>query len=171
MIGILWLVEIVNIFLLHNLNRFGILPRTIKGLLGIPLAPFLHASIAHAISNTVPLFILGTIVLIKQRENFIQTVSMIVLLGGFIVWLFGSRSFHFGASGLVFGLFGYLVAQGLYRTDLISFLLAVFVFIGYGSILWGVLPIYPGISWIGHVGGLVSGVYVAYHEKTGKFFL
>ncbi len=164
-VAVIWIVEAVNLFSGHDLCRFGILPRSTFGLVGIVLSPFLHVSLTHALVNTPPLFILGTIVLLHGQKKFFHTISVIIIIGGLALWLIGNPGFHCGASGLIFGLFGYLVARGIFRKSVTSFIVALVVFFAYGSILWGVLPLNPGVSFMGHLTGLGAGVLAARLDK------
>lgn len=164
-IAILWAVETVNFFLFGNsLTSYGILPRTMIGLPGIILWPFLHANYYHLISNTTPLVVMGWFVALHGKDNFIKISSFISVLSGIMVWIFAfSSGFHVGASGLLCGYFGYLVANGIIKRNQMSVLISIFVIFFYGSsILFGLLPIFPGVSWEGHLFGLIAGVAAAY---------
>ena len=124
-VAILWVVQIVNLFMDYGLNQYGLVPRTIEGLRGIPLSPFLHGGFGHLISNSVPLLILGGLVAVRGQANFVGVTLFVVFVGGLAVWCLGrpwpwddiQGVVHVGASGLVFGYFGYLVAPGLVRAQ------------------------------------------------------
>jgi membrane associated rhomboid family serine protease len=158
---LLWLIEVVNMFLDHRLNRWGILPRTLPGLVGIPLSPFLHGNFAHLLLNTVPLVTLGGFVALQGKRIFFTVSLWVIFLSGAALWLFGRSAYHVGASTLIFGYFGYLVARGWYERSVTALLIALLVLVLYGSIVWGVLPTRPYISWEGHLFGLLAGVLVA----------
>ena len=157
----IWVVELVNAPLDHRLTSLGIVPRSIPGLIGIPLSPFIHGSFGHVVSNTIPLLVLGGIIAFQGRQKLLEVSVIIIALGGTGVWLLGRSSFHVGASGLVFGYFGYLVARGLYDRSAASILVAVAVFVLYGGLLFGVLPVLSFVSWEGHLFGLMAGVFAA----------
>ena len=90
-------------------DQFGIVPRRWSGLIGIPLAPFLHRGWSHLAANSLPFAILGLFVIGRGERTFWAVSAGIVVLGGLAVWLFGrGQSVHVGASGLIFGYFGYL---------------------------------------------------------------
>jgi len=108
-VALLWSIECVNALLDHRLNRWGILPRTLAGLWGIPLSPFLHGSFAHLILNTVPLVTLGGFVAFYGARIFLAVSLWIILLSGGALWLLGRSAYHVGASSVLFGYFGYLV--------------------------------------------------------------
>ena len=161
-VAAIWIVEIVNFFLGHSLSSWGILPRTVGGLIGIPLAPFLHAGLWHAVSNTMPLLILGALTLIGGKSRFWPQTVGIVLLSGVLVWLFARGAIHVGASGLVFGYFGALLARAYFERSLVAIAIAGVTMILYGGILWGLLPLRSYISFEGHLFGLIAGVLVVW---------
>ena len=166
-VAAMWAVEIVNTFIDHRLDEYGILPRTTSGLIGIPLAPFLHAGIGHVLSNTLPLLALGMLVLIQTKRAFAVTTLFIVLVGGAGVWLIGRSDYHVGASGLVFGYFGFLVTRGWFDRRFFTILMAVAVLVLYGSLLLGALPTQGFVSWEGHLCGLLAGALAARFIGSG----
>lgn len=160
-VALLWAVEAVNLTTEHTLNTWGILPRTLSGLRGIPLSPFLHGNLSHLVVNTVPFLVLGGLVALQGRRAFLGVSLFIVLTGGAAVWLFGRMAYHIGASGLIFGYFGYLVARGWYERSFSAILIALVTLFFYGGLVWGVLPTNAYISWEGHLFGLLAGVLAA----------
>ena len=162
---LIWAIELINFSIGHRLSDWGILPRTLKGLRGIPLSPFLHASIIHTMMNTIPLAVLGGFVLLHGRQMFFEISIIIILVSGAALWLFGRSSCHVGASGLIFGYFGYLVLRAWYDRSLKSFIIAFITVSLYGGIIWGLLPTFSRISWEGHLFGLLAGILAARLEK------
>ncbi|MBL4615215.1 MAG: rhomboid family intramembrane serine protease [Magnetovibrio sp.] len=158
LLTIIWVVEAVNVFWGHRLATWGILPRNIGGLIGIPLAPFLHAGIWHAVSNTIPLLILGGLTLTAGRKRFWTLTVMIVVVSGILVWMFARSSYHVGASGLVFGYFGALVTRAVIERSISSIVIALITISLYGGLLWGILPQRSYISFEGHFFGLIAGI-------------
>lgn len=163
-VGAFWLVEIVDQFLFWGrLNLYGIIPRTTQGLWGILFAPFLHGDWQHLIANTVPFITLGWFVMLQNTSDFFVVSTITMLVGGFGVWLFGvPGSVHIGASILIFGYLGFLLLRGFFQRNLPSMMLSVIVGFLYGSLVWGVFPIQQGISWEGHLFGLLGGILAAY---------
>ena len=157
----IWVVELVNGSMGHQLNAWGILPRTIHGLAGIPLSPFLHGNVSHVTSNAITFLGLGGLIGLRGRLVLLRVSLFIILLGGVGVWAFGRSAIHIGASGLVFGYFGYLVARGWYERRLGSIVLAIAVIILYGGLVVGVLPTPGLVSWEAHLFGLIAGVLAA----------
>lgn len=165
LVAAIWLAEIVDVLSSRNLDRLGIEPRTASGLLGVPLAPFLHGGFGHLMANTVPLVVLGLLVAWRSREGFWPVAALVVVIGGLGVWLLApTGTVTLGASGLVFGFLTYLIATGIRTRHWVDILIAVAVFLVYGSLLWGAIPggVPVGVSWLAHLSGAMAGVFVAY---------
>ncbi len=165
LLAVIWAVEVVNLFSGYALNRYGILPGTITGLYGIFLSPFLHGSIQHALMNSIPLVVLGWLSLTKGLSKYIFLTLFIIVVGGGGVWLFGRQAYHVGASGLIFGYFGYLVSRGFFEKTLGSVLISVVTIMLYGGLIFGVFPNKTGISWEGHLFGFLAGILAAWLFK------
>lgn len=163
-VGLMWLLEFVDtLFLGQRLNSLGIHPRDLAGLPNILLAPFLHAGFTHLIANTVPFAVLGGIILARSVGEFVGVSLVILTVSGLGIWqIGGSNTVHFGASGMVFGYFGYLLFRGIFERSLPSIFIAVVVAAAYGSILFGVLPGQRGVSWEGHLFGFLGGALAAW---------
>ncbi|MCL0099303.1 rhomboid family intramembrane serine protease [Dehalococcoidia bacterium] len=170
LILLVWLIEIVNMKTGYRFNEWAIKPRSLRGLLGIPVSPFLHDGVGHLLSNTLPFAILGSIVMMRNSKNFLYVSLLVVFLGGVLIWIMGRSSYHLGASVLIFGYFGYLVAAGWYQRTLSSIAIAVLVFIIYGGSLGGLLPVDMHVSWEGHLFGCLSGILGAWllHRQPYK---
>ncbi|MFM0007773.1 rhomboid family intramembrane serine protease [Paraburkholderia dipogonis] len=163
-VGSIWLVFFLSAALpfLH-LNQHGVVPRTLGGLQGILFAPWLHASMMHLVANTGGLLILGWLCTWPRIANFWQATIGAMLGAGLCAWLLGAPyTVHIGARGLVFGYAGYLVARGYYTRHILSMLVALFVAGSYGlTMLFGLMPLYPGLSWQSHLGGSLGGILAA----------
>lgn len=166
-VAILWSVLLADWVLPADLIEWGILPRKLSGLIGIPLAPFLHAGVGHLLSNTVPLVVL-LVLLVTSRKEAWSTVAEIALLGGLLLWLFGRNgtsqeaTVHVGASGLVYGLIAFLIVAGFREKRIVSLGIAILVgFLYGGTFLWGMLPTQKGVSWDGHITGALAGGILA----------
>ncbi len=164
MVSILWALELVDTVLLRGaLNRFGIRPRQQRGINGILFAPLLHGDLGHLAANTVPLVVLSGLILLSGVQVFVITTVVVWLVSGWGVWLFGrSRSNHIGASGVVFGYLGFLLARGYFEQSGGAVAIALITGLLYGGSLWGVLPFQRGKSWEGHLFGLLGGGLAAY---------
>jgi membrane associated rhomboid family serine protease len=163
LLGTMWALEIVDYVYSAHLDRFGIIAHEPDGLDGILFAPFLHAGFPHLIANSVPLLILGFLAALRGVGRFLAATLIIMVVSGLGVWLLSPPdTLTLGASGLVFGYFGYVVARGLFDRRAVDIVLAVVVAVLYYSILWGALPSQPGISWQGHLFGLIGGILAAW---------
>lgn len=157
-----WILEIVDVFLFGSLNSFGIVPRSLAGVWGIFAAPLLHSGFDHLISNTVPFFVLGSVVLMGGRRVFISASLAIILIGGAAVWMLGpAGTVHIGASLLIFGYLGFLIARGLFERSVFWVVVGVVILVFYGGMLRGVFPTDPYISWQGHLFGFIAGILAA----------
>ncbi|MDB6150949.1 MAG: putative rane protein [Chthoniobacter sp.] len=162
LLGIMWAIEIVDLLPFFQSDYYGIHPRSMSGLPGIVLAPFLHAGFRHLIVNSLPFVVLGGIVLLGGPRVFWRVTAFVTLVGGLGVWLFaGSWSNHIGASGLIFGYLGFILARGCFERSLPWMLIGCAILVGYGGLLLGVLPLNAGVSWQGHLFGLLAGIAAA----------
>lgn len=161
LLALLWAILFVDLLVFHGrLYVFGIVPRTLPGLVGIPLAPFLHLGVAHLMANSGPFFVLGLMVLRLGRPAFWSASIVIVLLGGLGTWCIGpAHSVHLGASSLIFGWFGFVLASAWRAPRLSSVALALLAIFWYGlGVVFGLSPLQFGVSWQGHLTGLVAGI-------------
>ncbi len=158
---VMWLVRIVDSIVPLDLNQFGLLPRTLRGLAGIGLMPFLHTGFTHLIANSVPLAILMGLT-VASRHRAWPTIVAIIIGNGALLWLFGRSAYHVGASGLVFGLIAYLITVGIREKQFTSLTIALLVGVLFGvTLVSGVLPRWNSVvSWDGHLFGAISGMIV-----------
>lgn len=169
-VALLFAIELFNALMLRSLNRtFGLRPRSADGLLDIFTFPLLHANLNHLLSNSLPLIIFGFLVFLSGLRVFLTALAFSWLGSGLTVWLIGNGGITVGASGLVFGLFSFLLVRGFFNRSWRQILLAVVLFMGYGSILLGVLPLVSGfVSWQAHLGGAAGGVVAALLLRPSK---
>ncbi len=166
-VALLWAIQVLNWALGYRLNTaFGLIPRQFGGLDGIAGMPLLHGSFAHLLANTPALVVMGALLAATATRALVAVNGIILLLGGGLVWLLGSPAIHVGASGLIFGWFGFLVARGIVDRSVVTLAVALGVGLFYGSILWGVLPGQPGISWEAHLFGALAGAAAALVLRT-----
>jgi membrane associated rhomboid family serine protease len=162
-VGLLWLIQIVNSLVFQGgLANLGIHPRSFAGLWGILFAPFLHASFAHLIANTIPLAVLGWFVMLRQKRDLVTVSVLSGLVGGLGVWLIApAMTVTVGASILIFGYLGYLLFRGIFERRFWPIIGSIVTFFVYGSALWGIVPGAVGVSWQGHLFGLLGGIIAA----------
>jgi membrane associated rhomboid family serine protease len=161
--AIMWVVFIVDAILINtNFDHFGIQPRSLNGLLGIVFAPFLHANLVHIISNTLPLIIIPSMLRLSIGSSRLSLVMVLSVIGsGVGTWLFSTADVVVGASGLIYGLIGFLFANAYFNPSVRSWLIALIAFILYGSTLLSLFSFQPYVSWAGHAWGFISGVLIA----------
>jgi membrane associated rhomboid family serine protease len=161
-VGTIWGVFLLSLAV-PALDSYGIIPRTLVGLIGIPAMPFLHANLHHILSNTVPLLVL-LMLLAGSKARSWEIVIEVVVLGGVLLWLFGRPAIHIGASGLVCGLIVFLIASGILEKRAVPLMIALLVgFLYGGSLVSGIMPwVGPHVSWDGHLCGAFAGGTVAY---------
>ncbi len=159
-IAFLWIIHILSYFV--NINQYGIIPREVSGLPGILLAPLLHQDFSHLAANSVSLFILGLFLIALEHERTFWIIVTLIILGGAGTWLIGrSNSVHIGASGVIYGILGYLITRGLFKRDIKSLIISLVVFFLYCGMIFGVLPVNSSMSWESHLCGFLAGILVA----------
>ncbi len=164
----LYVIEIIDVISGQNVQNAGVSPRTLDGLWGILFAPMLHDDWAHLIANTIPVLILGYLVLVSGISRGLAATGIIWVIGGVGTWLVaGANTNHVGASVLIFGWVTYLLTRGFFTRSFGQILIGVVVFVIYGGVLWGVVPSTPGVSWQGHLFGAVGGVVAAWALSSG----
>lgn len=163
LVAVMWGVFLLDLALGGLLVRsIGIVPRRSDGLDGVLFAPLLHGGVEHLASNSFPLLVFGFLAFLEGARRFVLALGTSWLASGLGTWVFGG-GLTIGASGVVFGLFTYLVTRGFYNRDWRQILLAVVLFAAYGSILWGVLPaVGSNISWQAHLSGALGGILAAF---------
>ena len=168
-VALLWVLQVFNWADGYRLDvDFGILPHNVSRLPEIFTAPFLHVSWQHIEGNTVPLFVLGVLAAYRGIKKFLLMTLIVAVVSGLAVWLFQSGGLTVGASGLIFGYFGYVVARGFFDRNLLDIGVGIVAGVLYWTILQVAIPGTPGVSWIGHLGGLFGGVLAAWllRERT-----
>ena len=160
-VALIWLIWLIDLASNLDLRQFGVYPREPYGLIGILTAPLIHGSFKHVFSNTLPLFVLGTAFLYGYPRSAMLGMPAIYLGSGLCVWLFARSSYHIGASGLIHGMMFFLFVIGILRRDRLSIAISLIVFFLYGSMVWGIFPAEPGISFESHLFGAVIGVSLA----------
>ncbi len=170
--ALLWAVELVDTLVLGSwLDSFGIRPRTLTGLVGVLTAPFLHSGLGHLLANTLALWPLGFLAMGRYIADFYRVFIASMLVGGLGTWLVGrGGSVHVGASGVIFGFLGYLLARGYYERKPVAMLVSLFTLGAYGSLAWQALPFFVAdqVSWEGHLFGLLGGVLAARGQRRNS---
>ncbi len=163
----LWLVFWFETTFGYNFVKYGLYPKSLIGLRGIFISPFLHADLKHLFNNSVPLFVLSLTLFYFYRKIAYKVFFFGTFLLGLLTWFIGRESYHIGASGIVYLLFSFIFFSGIfskyYRLTAVS-LMVIFL---YGSMVWYLFPIKESISWEGHTSGFIIGILFAiFYRKT-----
>ncbi len=160
-LALIWLIQFAQYFFSLHLAKYGLLPQTTEGLMGIFTAPLIHAGFNHIFSNSIPLLFLGCGIFYFYKEAAYKVFFMSYLIPGIFVWFIGRESYHIGSSGLVYGYVTFLFFSGIIRRDNRAIALALIVTFLYGGLIWGVLPLSREISWEYHLFGALTGIFAA----------
>jgi membrane associated rhomboid family serine protease len=169
--ALLWVIQFINAATNYRLDRYGLRPRTIAGLEGIITSPFLHASYAHLLANSAPFVLIGWALLLSGVRPFLLASGIIIVVGGLLTWLVAPSGLVVGASGLIMGWLGYLLARAYFSRRIVWIIGAVAVVGFFGGLLGGLLPsVNSDVSWQGHVAGFVAGILAGWvlHPRTAR---
>ena len=158
---IMWIIKLIEWHFGITFFSHGVLPRKFSGLQGILFSPFIHQDFTHLFSNTYPLIILGGMLFYFYKKLGLQIFFWLFFIAGFWLWAIGRSNFHIGASGVVYALASFIFFSGLIKKQTKLSAASLLVIFLYGSMIWGVLPIYDGVSWEGHLAGLLAGLLLA----------
>jgi len=158
---IIWAAYALSLMLPFDIAVLGIYPRTFYGMIGILLAPMIHGSLLHLVSNTIPLLFLGVVLFLFYDKIAKQVFFQCYFFTNILVWIFARQSLHIGASGLVYGIASFLIFFGLLRKDVKSMIISIAILLLYGGLVYGIFPQQPGVSWESHLMGALVGLTTA----------
>lgn len=150
-----------------NFSWLGIRPRSISGIPGIFFSPFLHGDLRHLLANAFPLLVMGCFVSALAPSLFAVRTFSLVIISGALTWLISSSGVVIGASGLVFAYWAFLITNGFLKKRVKDVIIALITFLVYGALIFTLFRFQHGVSWAGHLSGVVAGVVFAYMQ-TGK---
>ncbi len=164
----IWLVYWFEVKNGYNFNIYGILPRSLSGLRGVILSPFIHGDIKHLYHNSAPLFVLVFSLFYFYRSIAWKVLIYGALLTGILTWIIGRKSYHIGASGIIYLLFSFVFLSGILRKNYRLVAVSLMVIFLYGSMVWYVLPVKESVSWEGHLSGFILGiVFAIFYRNNG----
>ncbi len=169
LLALMWALEGLDTVTANVLDNFGIEPRQLSDLPNILWAPLLHFGWPHLISNSIPFLVLGVITYLSGPVKWLVTTVISAIFSGLAAWLLSPiGTITAGVSGVIFGYLTYLLVRGIFSRKIGQMLISLVVFVLYGSVLLGVLPGTPGVSWLAHLGGAVGGVIAAWllHNRS-----
>jgi membrane associated rhomboid family serine protease len=149
-----------------ELTRLGILPRTMSGIFGILFSPLLHSKtdIHHIINNSIPIFVALAALFFFYPKIAYKTLILSWIISGFLTWLIAKNegSFHIGMSSVIYSLIIFLFVGGIIKKQMKYQAISMLIVISYGSMVWGIFPVEEQVSWQGHLGGVITGVLLAF---------
>jgi membrane associated rhomboid family serine protease len=163
-VALLWVIQFATVYFHWNLQGLGIYPRTIQGLPGIFAAPLIHGSWEHLLSNSLPLFVLGTLMVYFYHGIAFRIFFWMYFMTGLWVWAGarGGNAYHIGASGLIYGFVSFLFFAGIFRKDPRRLQISLLILLFYNGLVWGVFPLVDNISWESHLLGSLAGIVCAW---------
>jgi len=162
---IIWTVFWFEVRFGFNFSKYGVYPQTLKGLRGVVLSPFIHGDIQHIYHNTIPLLVLSTALFYFYRQIAWKVLFFGILISGLLTWYIGRPSYHIGASGLIYVLVSFTFFKGVFAKHYRLIALSLLIVFLYGSMIWYAIPLEKGISWEGHLSGLITGLLFALFFK------
>lgn len=164
---IIWIIYGIEIAFGYNFNKYGVYPRNLMGFRGVFLTHFIHSNTSHLFNNSIPLFVLLSSLFYFYKEVAYKVLFFGGFFAGFITWMIARESYHIGASGIVYVLFSFVFFSGIIKKHYRLVALSLIVIFLYGSMIWYILPIKDGISWEGHLSGLLVGLFfsILYRNK------
>jgi membrane associated rhomboid family serine protease len=168
----MWLFYWADFLFIYDFHRLGVVPKQVSGLKGILFMPWIHAhsDVKHILNNSVPAFLLITLLFYSYKEIALKILLFSWLFTGLFLWVFGPNNgaHHIGMSGVIYSLAAFLFTSGVLRKYLPLQALSLFIVFLYGSMIWGIFPTKERISWEGHLSGMIVGVFLAfYYRKLG----
>ncbi len=165
---LIWFVKLFEIIIGAKLSFLGVYPQSLKGLPGIFFSPLIHGDFSHLISNTLPIFILTAMLFYFYNRIGLRVLVLIWLIGNIWLWVIGRESYHIGASGVIYGMAAFLFVSGIIRRHHRLMAISLLIAFLYGGMIWGILPIREGVSWEGHLTGMLAGIVLAFfYRKEG----
>ncbi|WP_340202201.1 rhomboid family intramembrane serine protease [Ascidiimonas sp. W6] len=158
---LLWIIYWFEFKFGFDFTKYGIYPRSLSGLRGVILSPFIHSSVKHLYNNSFPTLILMSALLYFYRTISLKVLVVGWLLSGLLTWIMAREAYHIGISGMIYLLSSFIFFKGIftkyYRLIAVS-LIVVFI---YGSLVWYLFPVDDRISWEGHLSGFLVGFVLA----------
>ncbi len=161
-VALLCLISLLSYLTEADLVWLGVFPRKFFGLVGVATSPLIHSGLVHLLSNAFPLILLSGFIIFQFKKSWLRIFTLVYVLSGVLTWFIGRQAYHIGASGIVYGLAGFLLFNGLLRRDRGSLAVSLAVLFLYGGLFYGLFPNEERISWEGHLGGLMAGLIATF---------
>lgn len=164
----LWVVFWFEMQFNYNFVKYGLYPRTLSGLKGIFISPFIHSDLKHLFNNSITLFVLLLSLFYFYRKVAFNVLIYGTILLGLITWIIGRSSYHIGASGIIYLLFGFVFFSGLFQKYYRLIAVSLMIIFLYGGMIWYIFPSKEGVSWEGHLSGLIVGIFFAFKYRNSR---
>lgn len=155
-----WTCFFISTVITQRILLLGIIPRTARGIPGIFFAPLLHANFNHLFFNSIPLAVLSAFLLINGLYSYIVITVLITVLSGFAIWCLARPGLYIGASALITGYWGFLISNAYQEASATTIILAALSLYYFAGIFLGIFPQQKGVSWEGHLCGLLAGLAI-----------
>lgn len=167
---LLWLVKVIELVTGISFSSLGVLPRTLKGTIGIITGPLIHGDIFHLISNTLPIVLLGFLLFYFYHRIAIEIFIWIYLVTGFWTWMLARNAYHIGASGIVYAMASFLFFSGIFRKSKQLMTVSGIIIVMYGGMIHGIFPemVEVNVSWESHLLGALVGILMAFFFRKTK---
>ena len=166
---IMWVVYWADFLFVFDFQKLGVMPKSLAGMKGILFMPWIHShhDFRHLLNNSVPTFLLLTLLFYSYKEVAIKVFGLSWFLTGILLWIFAKNNgaYHIGMSGVIYSLATFLFTSGVLRKYLPLQALSLFIVFLYGSMIWGIFPTAQHISWEGHLSGMLVGIFLAYYYR------
>ncbi|GAB3532217.1 hypothetical protein GCM10027443_15640 [Pontibacter brevis] len=167
-VGLLALISLLSYLTDASLSWLGVLPRNFFGLIGVVTGPLVHSNLLHLLSNSFPLVLLSGFILFLHRLTAPRVIVLVYVLSGILTWFIGRQAYHIGASGVVYGMAGFLLFKGFLQHNRSSMAVSLAVLFLYSGLFYGLFPNEEHVSWEGHLAGLIAGLVAAIVYAEGK---
>ncbi|RDV16237.1 rhomboid family intramembrane serine protease [Pontibacter diazotrophicus] len=167
-VALMALISLLSYLTNASLSWLGVLPRSFFGLIGVVTGPLIHSGLLHLLSNAFPLVLLSGFILFLHRRTAPRVILLIYVLSGILTWFIGRQAYHIGASGVVYGLAGFLLFKGFLQQNRSSMAVSLAVLFLYSGLFYGLFPNEEHVSWEGHIAGLIAGLVAAIVYSEGN---
>jgi len=166
----MWTGYLIQIGPFPEFTSYGVQPHELSGLKGVLFSPVLHSTsdIMHIVNNTIGMGVISYLLYYFYKEIAFRVLAFSWIFSGTMTWIIASGGNHIGMSGVIYAVTFFLLMSGLIRKNRILIRLSLGMVFLYGGLIWGIFPIKEGVSWEGHLGGMLVGLMLSFvYRKKG----